>query len=148
MAADRAAVNRSTSLLFICGWIEMILVQMPSWALEMSTQGARASSLLRPPQTHEMQSIQCLELVCCPLFTVQSIPLSSRPVMAAHTPTASSFSAAPGLSSHGSRDQRELQGVNREGNMVQIQHGTVVGAGILLLWLDLDTAGKLLLSPY
>lgn len=26
VAADRAAVNRSTSLLFICGWIEIILV--------------------------------------------------------------------------------------------------------------------------
>lgn len=48
---------------------------MPSWALEMSTQRTRASSLLRPPRTHEMQSTQCLELVCSSLFTVEGIPV-------------------------------------------------------------------------
>lgn len=47
-----------------------------------------------PPWTHEMRNIQCLELVYSPLAVAESIPLSSRHVVAAHTPTTSFFSAA------------------------------------------------------
>lgn len=93
---------------------------MPSWALEMSTQRARASSLLRPPRTHEMQSTQCLERVCSSLFTVESIPLSSRHVMAAHTPSTSPSQQPPGWAAMGTRIKGELQGVHGVSILLQI----------------------------
>lgn len=68
---------------------------MPSWALEMSTYRAGASSRgAEPPRTQEMQSIRCLELLYSPLVVAESIPLSSQQAVAVHRPTAPSFSAA------------------------------------------------------